>query len=57
MDYVPSESDFEPRTQDTVRAWFRWVGAYCAVFGAFWHLFGLFLGHIVEWALEGSLTP
>ena len=38
--------------QDTVRAWFRGVGAYCAVFGAFWHLFGPFLGHIVE--LKGT---
>ena len=34
--------------QDTVRAWFRGVGAYCAVVGALWHLFGPFLGHIVE---------
>ena len=38
--------------QDTVRAWFRGVGAYCAVFGAFWLLFGPFLGHIVE--LKGT---
>ena len=38
--------------QDTARAWFRGVGAHCADFGAFWRLFGLFLGHIVE--LEGN---
>ena len=35
-------------TQDTARAWFRGVGAHCADFGAFWRLFGPFLGHIVE---------
>ena len=34
--------------QDTARAWFRGVGAHCADFGAFWRLFGPFLGHIVE---------
>ena len=34
--------------QDTARAWFRGVGAYCADFGAFGRLFGPFLGHIVE---------
>ena len=34
--------------QDTARAWFRGVGAHCAYFGAFWRLFGRFLGHIVE---------
>ena len=39
--------------QDTARAWFRGVGAHCAVFGAFWRLFGPFLGHIVE--LKGSI--
>ena len=38
--------------QDTARAWFRGVGAHCADFGAFWRLFGTFLGHIVE--LKGS---
>ena len=38
--------------QDTARAWFRGVGAHCAVFGAFWRLFGPFLGHIVE--LKGT---
>ena len=38
--------------QDTVRAWFRGVGAYCADFGAFCRLFGPFLGHIVE--LKGT---
>ena len=34
--------------QDTACAWFRGVGAHCADFGAFWRLFGLFLGYIVE---------
>ena len=38
--------------QDTVRAWFRGVGAHCAVFGPFWHLFWPLLGHIVE--LKGT---
>ena len=38
--------------QDTARAWFRGVGAHCAVFGAFWRLFGPFLGHIGE--LKGT---
>ena len=39
--------------QDTARAWFRGVGAHGADFGAFWRLFGPFLGHIVE--LKGSI--
>ena len=34
--------------QDTACSWFRAVGAHCADFGAFWRLFGPFLGHIVE---------
>ena len=38
--------------QDTARAWFRGVGAHCAHFVAFWRLFGLFLGNIVE--LQGT---
>ena len=38
--------------QDTARDWFRDVGAHCADFGAFWRLFGPFLGHIVE--LKGT---
>ena len=38
--------------QDMARAWFRGVGAHCADFGAFWRLFGPFLGHIVE--LKGT---
>ena len=38
--------------QDTARSWFRGVGAHCAVFGAFWRLFGPFLGHIVD--LKGT---
>ena len=40
------------RAQDTARAWFRGVGAHCADFGAFWRIFGPFLGHIVE--LKGT---
>ena len=39
--------------QDKARAWFRGVGAHGADFGAFWRLFGPFLGHIVE--LKGSI--
>ena len=38
--------------QNTARAWFRGVGAHCADSGAFWRLFGPFLGHIVE--LKGT---
>ena len=38
--------------QDTARSWFWGVGAHCADFGAFWRLFGPFLGHIVE--LKGT---
>ena len=38
--------------QDMARAWFRGVGAHCADFGAFWRLFGPFIGHIVE--LKGT---
>ena len=38
--------------QDTARAWFRGVGAHCADFGAFWRLFGPFLGHMVQ--LKGT---
>ena len=34
--------------QDTARACFRGVGPHCADFGAFWRLFGPFLGHIVD---------
>ena len=45
----PRNSDLSHLTQDTPCAWFRRVGAHCAsFFGAFWRLFGLFLGHIVE---------
>ena len=39
--------------QDTARAWFRGVVAHSTDFGAFWRLFGPFLGHIVE--LKGSI--
>ena len=38
--------------QDTARAWFRGAGAHCAVFGAFWRLFGPFLRRIVD--LKGN---
>ena len=38
--------------QDAARAGFGGVGAHCADFGAFWRLFGPFLGHIVE--LKGT---
>ena len=34
------------------RSWFWGDGAHCAHFGAFWRLFGPFLGHIVE--LKGT---
>ena len=44
----PRNSDFSHVAQDTVRSWFRGVGAHGADFGAFWRLFGPFLGHIVE---------
>ena len=44
----PRNSDLSHVAQDTARSWFRGVGAHCAVFGAFWRLFGPFLGHIVE---------
>ena len=48
MDLVPSKSDFELRSPRYGRAWFLGVGAHCVDFGAFWRLFGPFLGHIVE---------
>ena len=48
----PRNWDLSHVVQDTARAWFRGVGAHCAVFGAFWRLFGPFLGHIVE--LKGT---
>ena len=41
--------------QDTARSWFRGASAHCADFGAFWRLFGQFLGHISE--LEGTKGP
>ena len=41
--------------QDTARSWFRGVGAHYAAFGAFWRLFGPFLGLIVE--SEGTKGP
>ena len=48
----PRNSDLSHVAQDTARAWFRGVCAHCADFGAFWRLFGHFLGHIVE--LKGT---
>ena len=48
----PRNSDLSHVAQDTPHAWFRGVGAHCADFGAFWRLFGPFLGHIVE--LKGT---
>ena len=48
----PRNSVLSHVAQDTARAWFRGVGAHCAVFGAFWRLFGPFLGHIVD--VEGK---
>ena len=44
----PRNSDLSHVAQDTACSWFRGVGAHCADFGAFWRLFGPFLGHIVE---------
>ena len=48
----PRNWDSRHVVQDTARAWFRGVGAHGAVLGAFWRLFGPFLGHIVE--LKGT---
>ena len=51
----PRNSFLSHVAQDTARSWFRGAGAQCAIFGAFWRLFGPFLGHIVE--LEGTKGP
>ena len=51
----PRNSFLSHVAQDAARSWFRGAGAHCAVFGAFWRLFGPFLGHIVE--LEGTKGP
>ena len=48
----PRNRNLSHVAQDTASAWFRGVGAHCADFGAFWRLFGPFLGHIVE--LKGT---
>ena len=48
----PRNSVLSYVAQDTARAWFRGVGAHCVDFGAFWRLFGPFLGHIVQ--LKGT---
>ena len=45
-------SVLSPVAQDTACSWFRAVGAHGADFGAFWRLFGPFLGHIV--GLKGT---
>ena len=44
----PRNSVLSHVAQGTARSWFRGVSAHCADFGAFWRLFGLFLGHIGE---------
>ena len=49
---MPSELDFEPRTPRYGLFLVSAVGAHGADFGAFWRLFGPFLGHIVE--LKGT---
>ena len=41
----PRNSLLSHVAQDTARSWFRGAGAHYAVFGAFWRLFGPFLGH------------
>ena len=51
----PRNSDLSHVAPDTARSWFRGAGAHCADFGAFWQLFGPFLGHIVE--SEGTMGP
>ena len=48
----PRNSDLSHVAQDAACSWFRAVGAHGADFGAFWRLFGPFLGHIVE--LKGT---
>ena len=48
----PRNSFLSHVAQDTACSWFRAVGAHCADFGAFWRLFGPFLGHIV--GLKGT---
>ena len=48
----PRNSYLSHVAQDTARSWFRGVAAHCAVFKAFWCLFGSFLEHIVE--LKGT---
>ena len=48
----PGNSGWSHVAHDTARAWLQGVGARCADFGAFWHPFGPFLGHIVE--LKGT---
>ena len=53
--WCPRNSFLSHVAQDTARAWFRGAHAHCAVFGAFWRLFGPFLGHIVE--LKGTKGP
>ena len=48
----PRNSFLSHVAQDTARSWFRGASAHGAVFGAFWRLFGSFLGHIVD--LKGN---
>ena len=51
----PRNSFLSHVAQHTARSWFRGAGAHGADFGAFWRLFGPFLGHIVE--LGGNKGP
>ena len=51
----PRNSVLSHVAQDTARAWFRGASAHCADFGAFWRLFGPFLGHIVQLKGTGGL--
>ena len=49
---MPSESDFEPRSPRYGPCLVSGGWCFLRRFGAFWHLFGPFLGHIVE--LKGT---
>ena len=50
---MPSESDFEPQSPRYGPCLVSGgASAHCADFGAFWRIFGPFLGHIVE--LKGT---
>ena len=49
---MPSEFGFEPRSPRYGPCLVLGVGSHCADFGAFWRLFGPFVGYILE--LEGT---